>query len=153
MCHYRGAAPAMQDLLGGQVNMIRQHPGALAQVRAGKVARARRHSKERTHLCARRPRDRRDPARFDINSWTTLPVRPSCRPMSTARLSEPSKKALESDDPRPSSSNLAATAIWRTAADTLAFRGRREARLAPDRQGVGRTSRLRPHSPHSPPPS
>lgn len=35
---YRGAAPAMQDLLAGQVNMIFDNiPGALAQVRAGKV--------------------------------------------------------------------------------------------------------------------
>jgi tripartite-type tricarboxylate transporter receptor subunit TctC len=35
---YRGAAPAMQDLLAGQVSMIFDNiPGALAQVRAGKV--------------------------------------------------------------------------------------------------------------------
>ena len=47
------------------------------------------------------------------------------------RLSELSKKALESDDLKAKFLDLAATAIWRSPADTLAYRDSEEARLAP----------------------
>ena len=49
---YRGAAPAMQDLLAGQVSMIFDNiPGALAQVRAGKVRAARCTSRSARPSC------------------------------------------------------------------------------------------------------
>jgi hypothetical protein len=46
-------------------------------------------------------------------------------------LSDLSKKALESDDLRGKFFDLAATAVWRSPADTLAYRDSEEARLAP----------------------
>ena len=48
-----------------------------------------------------------------------------------ARLSELAKKALESDDLKAKFTDLAATAWWMTPADTLAYRDKEEARLAP----------------------
>jgi len=129
---YRGAAPAMQDLLAGQVNMIFDNiPGALAQVRAGKVRALGVTSKERTPVVPDVPGIAETLPGFDINSWTTLTGPAKLPPDVVARLSELSKKALESDDLKAKFLDLAATAIWRSPADTLAFRDAEEARLAP----------------------
>src|SRR5262245_51026638 len=46
-------------------------------------------------------------------------------------LAELSKNALESEDIKAKFIDLAATAIWRSPADTLAYRNSEEARLAP----------------------
>jgi tripartite-type tricarboxylate transporter receptor subunit TctC len=129
---YRGAAPAMQALLAGQVNMIFDNiPGALAQVRAGKVRALGVTSKERTPVVPDVPAIAETLPGFDINSWTTLTGPAKLPPDVIARLSELSKKALESDDLKAKFLDLAATAIWRSPADTLAFRDAEEARLAP----------------------
>ena len=129
---YRGAAPAMQDLLAGQVHMIFDNiPGALSQVRPGKVRALGVTSEKRTPVVPDVPAIAETLPGFDINSWTTLTGPAKLPPDVLARLSELSKKALESDDLKAKFLDLAATAIWRTPADTLAFRDAEEARLAP----------------------
>jgi tripartite-type tricarboxylate transporter receptor subunit TctC len=47
-----------------------------------------------------------------------------------ARLSELSKKALESDDVKAKFADLGSTVRWQTPANTLAYRDSEEARLA-----------------------
>jgi len=47
------------------------------------------------------------------------------------RLSELSKKAIESEDLKAKYADLATTPWWNTPADTLAYRDAEEARLAP----------------------
>ena len=129
---YRGAAPAMQDLLAGQVHMIFDNiPGALAQVRPGKVRALGVTSKDRTPVVPEVPAIAETLPGFDINSWTTLTGPAKLPPDVIARLSELSKKALESEDLKARFLDLAATAIWRSPADTLAYRDSEEARLAP----------------------
>jgi tripartite-type tricarboxylate transporter receptor subunit TctC len=129
---YRGAAPAMQDLLAGQVHMIFDNiPGALAQSRPGKVRALGVTSKERTPVVPDVPAIAETLPGFDINSWTTLTGPAKLPPDVVARLSEFSKKALESEDLKAKFLELAATAIWRSPADTLAYRDSEEARLAP----------------------
>jgi tripartite-type tricarboxylate transporter receptor subunit TctC len=129
---YRGAAPAMQDLLAGQVNMIFDNiPGALAQVRAGKVRALGVTSEKRTPVVPDVPAIAETLPGFDINSWTTLTGPAKLPPDVVARHSELSKRALESEDLKAKFLDLAATAIWRSPADTLAFRNAEEARLAP----------------------
>lgn len=128
---YRGAAPAMQDLLAGQVHMIFDNiPGALAQSRPGKVRALGVTSKERTPVVPDVPAIAETLPGFDINSWTTLTGPAKLPPEIVARLSELSKKALESDDLRAKFLDLSATAIWRSQADTLAYRESEEKRLA-----------------------
>ena len=128
---YRGAAPAMQDLLAGQVHMIFDNiPGALAQSRPGKVRALGVTSKERTPVVPDVPAIAETLAGFDINSWTTLTGPAKLPPEIVARLSELSRKALESDDLKAKFFDLAATAIWRSQADTLAYRESEEKRLA-----------------------
>jgi tripartite-type tricarboxylate transporter receptor subunit TctC len=129
---YRGAAPAMQDLLAGQIHMIFDNiPGALAQSRPGKVRPLGVTSAQRTPVVPDVPAIAETLPGFDINSWTPL-TGPAKLPTEViARLSELSKKALESDDLKARFLDLAATAIWRSPADTLAYRDSEEARLAP----------------------
>lgn len=128
---YRGAAPAMQDLLAGQVHMIFDNiPGALAQSRSGKVRALGVTSKERTPVVPDVPAIAETLPGFDINSWTTLTGPAKLPPDIVSRLSELSKKALESDDLKAKFFDLSATAIWRSQADTLAYRESEEKRLA-----------------------
>ena len=128
---YRGAAPAMQDLLAGQVHMIFDNiPGALAQSRPGKVRALGVTSKERTPVVPDVPAIAETLPGFDINSWTTLTGPAKLPTEIVARLSELSRKALESDDLKAKFFDLAATAIWRSQADTLAYRESEEKRLA-----------------------
>lgn len=129
---YRGGGPAMQDLLAGQVNMIFDNiPGSLAQYRPGKVRGLAVTSKERSPVVPEIPAMAEFLPGYDINSWTTLTGPAKLPPEIVARLSELSKKALESDDLKAKFLDLSATAIWRTPAETLAFRDAEEARLAP----------------------
>ncbi|ODT20753.1 MAG: hypothetical protein ABS35_19110 [Kaistia sp. SCN 65-12] len=129
---YRGAAPAMQDLLAGQIHMIFDNiPGALAQSRPGKVRPLGVTSKERTPVVPDIPAIAETLPGFDINSWTTLTGPAKLPPDVVARLSELSKKALESEDLKAKFLDLAATAVWSSPADTLAYRDSEEARLAP----------------------
>ena len=134
---YRGAAPAMQDLLAGQVHMIFDNiPGPLAQVRAGKVRPLAVTSAKRTPVAPDVPAIAETLPGFDIVSWTTL-TGPAKLPADiVARLSELSKKALESDDLKAKFLDLGATAWWQSPADTLAYRDAEEARLAPVIQQV-----------------
>ncbi|MBN9513516.1 MAG: tripartite tricarboxylate transporter substrate binding protein [Alphaproteobacteria bacterium] len=129
---YRGAAPAMQDLLAGQIHMIFDNiPGALAQSRPGKVRPLGVTSKERTPVVPDVPAIAETLPGFDINSWTTLTGPAKLPPDVVARLSELSKKALESEDLKAKFLDLAATAVWSSPADTAAYRDAEEARLAP----------------------
>jgi tripartite-type tricarboxylate transporter receptor subunit TctC len=122
----------MQDLLAGQVHMIFDNiPGALAQYRVNKVRALGVTSKERTPVVPDVPAIAETLPGFDINSWTTLTGPAKLPPDIVARLSELSKKALESEDLKGKFFDLAATAIWRSPADTLAYRNSEEARLAP----------------------
>jgi tripartite-type tricarboxylate transporter receptor subunit TctC len=129
---YRGAAPAMQDLLAGQIQMIFDNiPGALTQARAGKVRPIAVTSANRTPVVPEIPAIAETLPGFDIVSWTTL-TGPAKLPSDvTTRLSELARKALDSEDLKAKFTDLAATAVWMTPADTLAYRDKEEGRLAP----------------------
>ena len=129
---YRGAAPAMQDLLAGQVSMIFDNiPGALAQLRVGKVRALGVTSKERSPVVPEVPAISETLPGFDINSWTTVTGPAKLPPEVIERLSTLSRQALESADLKAKFLDLSATAMWKSPADTLAFRDSEEARLAP----------------------
>lgn len=129
---YRGAAPAMQDLIAGQVHMIFDNiPGALAQYRPGKVRGLAVTSKDRSPIVPEIPAIAETLPGFDINSWTTVTGPAKLPPEVVARLSALSRQALESEDLKAKFMDLSATAMWRSPADTLAYRDSEEARLAP----------------------
>lgn len=129
---YRGAAPAMQDLLAGQVHMIFDNiPGSLAQARAGKVRPIAVTSAKRTPVAPDVPTISETLVGFDIVSWTTLTGPAKLPPDAISRLSSLTKQALESPDLIAKFQDLGATAWWSSPADALAYRDAEEARLAP----------------------
>lgn len=129
---YRGAAPATQDLLAGQIQMIFDNiPGALTQARAGRVRALAVTSAKRSPVVPEIPAVAETLPGFDIVSWTTLTGPAKLPPEVIARLSDLARKALESEDLKAKFTDLAATAWWMTPADTLAYRDSEEARLAP----------------------
>src|SRR5471030_420653 len=128
----RGAAPAMQDMLSGQIHMMFDNiPGTLTQSRAGKVRPLGVTSAKRTAIAPEIPAISETLPGMDIISWTTLTGPAKMPPDVVSRLSELSKKALESEDLKARFADLATTAWWSTPADTLAYRDAEEARLAP----------------------
>lgn len=129
---YRGGAPAMQDLLAGQVSMIFDNiPGALAQVRAGKVRPIAVTSATRTPVSPETPTISETLVGFDIVSWTALTGPANLPANVVSRLSELSKTALDSEDLKAKFLDLGATPWWQTPAATLAFRDAEEERKAP----------------------
>jgi len=129
---YRGSAPATQDLLAGQIHMMFDNiPGTLTQARAGKVRPLAVTSAKRTEVAPEIPTIAETLAGFDIVSWTTLCGPAKLSPDVIARLSELSRKALESPELKAKFADLGATAWWQTPAATLAYRDSEEARLAP----------------------
>lgn len=125
---YRGDAPAMQDLIAGQVNMYFDNiPGALAQSRLGKVRALGVTLKERSPVVPDVPAIAETLPGFDITSWSML-TGPAKLPTDVvARLSEVSKNALESADLKAKCFDLSVTATWRSPADTAAYRAYEEA--------------------------
>ena len=129
---YRGAAPAMQDMLAGQIHMMFDNiPGTLAQSRAGKVRPIAVTSAKRTPVAPEIPTIAETLPGFDIVSWTTLTGPAKLPPDIVARLSELSKKALESEDLKAKFADQGATAWWQSPAETVAYRASEEKRLAP----------------------
>lgn len=129
---YRGSAPAMQDLMAGQVHMMFDNiPGTLVQARAGKVRPIAVTSLKRTTVAPEIPTVAETLPGFDIVSWSGLTGPAKLPPEIVTRLSELSKATLQSDDLKTKFSDLGATAWWQTPADTLAYRDSEEARLAP----------------------
>jgi tripartite-type tricarboxylate transporter receptor subunit TctC len=129
---YRGAAPATQDLLAGNVDMMFDNiPGPLAQYKAGKVKVLAVSSTERSPVAPEIPTMAETLPGFEMTSWGGL-----CGPAGmpepiVARMSEVVKKALDSDFVKTSFLKQGATPYWTSPADALAFRRAEEARLAP----------------------
>ncbi len=128
---YRGAAPAMVDLMAGQVHMMFDNiPGALAQYRPGKVRGFAVTSLQRSAAAPDIPTLAEFLPGFDIRSWTCL-VGPAKLPAPVVeRMSAVSRKALESPDLIKAYIDLGATAWWSTPQDVTAYRASEEARLA-----------------------
>ncbi len=129
---YRGSAPATQDLLAGQIHMMFDNiPGTLTQARAGKVRPLGVTSLKRTPVAPEIPAIAETLPGMDMVSWTTLTGPAKLPPEVVTRLSELSKKAIESEELKAKYADLATTPWWNTPADTLAYRDAEEARLAP----------------------
>ncbi len=129
---YRGSAPATQDLLAGQIHMMFDNiPGTLTQSRAGKVRPLGVTSAKRTDVAPEIPAIAETLPGFDIVSWTTLCGPAKLPPDVVARLSELSRKALESPELKAKFADLGSTAWWQPPDATLAYRDSEEARLAP----------------------
>jgi len=127
---YKGTAPAMADLLGGQVHFVFDNiPGALAQYRAGKVKGYAVTSAARSPVVPDFPSLAEFLPGYDISSWTML-VGPARIPSAVVeRISMFAKRALESADLKKRYFDRGATAWWSSVAEVSAFRAGEEKRL------------------------
>jgi tripartite-type tricarboxylate transporter receptor subunit TctC len=129
---YRGSAPAMQDLLAGQVDMIFDNiPGAVAQLRAGKVRALGVTSLQRSPVVPEIPAMAEFLPGFDVNSWGGICGPARLPPAMVEKLSALTQKALESEDLKKGYLGQGATPLWMSPDDTAAYRAADEKRLAP----------------------
>ena len=129
---YRGSAPAHQDILAGQVDMMFDNiPGPLGLMKGGKVKAFAVTSKERHPAAPDIPAMAEFLPGFEITSWGGICGPANLPPAMVARLSELLKKALESPAVKEAFDKQGATRRWLNPADTAAYRADNEKRLAP----------------------
>ncbi len=129
---YKGSAPAHQDLLAGQVDMMWDNiPGPLSLMRSGKVRGLAVTSARRHPAVPEIPTMGEYLPGYEITSWGGICAPAGVPPAMVEKLSALSKKALEAESVKKAFDQQGATAIWMNPADTAAFRAGEEKRLAP----------------------
>ncbi len=127
---YRGGAPAMVDLIGGQVHLIFDNiPGALAQYKPGKVKGYGVTSAARSPAVPDMPSLSEFVPGLDLSSWTSLCGPANLPPAVVERISMLSKEALESPELRKAFLDRGATATWMSPKEATAYRASEEKRL------------------------
>ena len=127
---YRGAAPAMTDVIGGQVQMIFDNiPGALAQFKAGKVKAFAVTSAARSPVVPDIPSLSEFLPGYDVSSWTTVTGPAGIPPAVVERISMFTREALEGASLKQEFLDRGATAIWKSPQETSAYRASEEKRL------------------------
>ncbi|MBS0220502.1 MAG: tripartite tricarboxylate transporter substrate binding protein [Proteobacteria bacterium] len=129
---YRGSAPAHQDLLAGQVDMMFDNiPGPLALMRAGKVRGLAVTSLERHPAVPDLPTMAETLPGFEITSWGGICGPAGLPPAMVEKCAALTKTALESAPVKTAFEKQGAVAFWKSPADTAAYRVADEKRLAP----------------------
>jgi tripartite-type tricarboxylate transporter receptor subunit TctC len=129
---YRGGAPALQDLLAGQVDMEFDNiPGPLPQYKTGKLRGLAVTSPQASPVAPELPPMNHFYPGFEITSWGGLCGPAGLPPAMVDKASALSKKALESDALKAAFLAQGATPLWASPADTAQFRRNDEKKLAP----------------------
>jgi len=129
---YRGSAPAHQDILAGQVDMMWDNiPGPLGLMRGGKVKGFAVTSKDRHPSVPDMPAINEVLPGYEITSWGGVCGPAGLPPAMVEKLSALTKKALETAAVKEAFDKQGATSIWMTRADSEAYRAENEKRLAP----------------------
>ena len=140
---YRGSAPAIQDLLAGQVDMIFDNiPGSLAQMRGGKAVGLAVTSLQRSPAAPGIPAMAEFLPGFDINSWGGICGPAGLPPAMVEKLSALSQEGAgerRPEDDLPQAGRDAA--VDEPGRHRRLSRGRRETAGAGD-QGLGRQGGL-----------
>ena len=129
---YRGSAPATQDLLAGQVDMIFDNiPGSLAQMHADKAVGLAVTSLQRSPAAPEIPAMAEFLPGYEVNSWGGICGPAGLPPAMVEKLSALTHKALKSEDLKKGYLGQGATPLWMSPDDTAAYRAADEKRLAP----------------------
>ena len=129
---YRGGAPAMQDMLAGQLDyMFDNISTPLAQYKAGKVRALAVTSPERHPSAPELPTMAEFYPGFDITSWNGLCGPAGLPPAMVEKASALTKRALASERLKAAFLQQAATTFWLSPTDAAAFRRKQEQDLAP----------------------
>jgi tripartite-type tricarboxylate transporter receptor subunit TctC len=129
---YRGSAPAYQDLLAGQVDMMFDNiPGPLGLMRSGKVRGLAVTSKERHPAAPELPTMAEFLPGFEITSWGGICGPAGLPPAMVEKCAALAKKALDSPRVKTAFEQQGATAFWMNPKDTNDYRIADEKKLAP----------------------
>jgi tripartite-type tricarboxylate transporter receptor subunit TctC len=129
---YRGGAPAMQDMLAGQVDtMFDNIPGPLPHARAGKVRAIAVTSLERSPVVPDVPTMNEYLPGFQITSWGGLCGPAGLPPAMVEKASALTQQALARARLKATFLDQGATPFWKSPSDTVAFRRAEEKQLAP----------------------
>ncbi len=120
---YKGAAPAMNDLIGGQIQLMFDNlASSLGQIKAGKVRALAVTTSKRTQLAPDLPTIAESglPG-FDINTWFGLFVPAGTPGAIVERLHDEFVKALDAPDVRAKMQALGAEPVGNTPAQFAAY--------------------------------
>jgi tripartite-type tricarboxylate transporter receptor subunit TctC len=135
---YKGGAPALNDLLGGNVDLLFDNlPGSLPSVRAGAIRPVAVTSKTRLAELPDVPAMAELLPGYELSSWTALIGPANMQPDLVAQINALTVKALK--DPRVEKryADLGAS-IWPTTPEEItAYRDSEEARLLPIMKAAG----------------
>jgi tripartite-type tricarboxylate transporter receptor subunit TctC len=120
---YKGAAPAMNDLIGGRIQLMFDNlASSLAQVRAGRIKALAVTTAKRSALAPELPTVAESglPG-FDISTWFGVFVPAGTPPEAIARLHDEFTRALAAPEVREKVLNLGAEPVGSTPAEFGAF--------------------------------
>lgn len=129
---YKGSAPAHQDILAGQVDMMFDNiPGPLGLMKGGKVKGIAVTSKQRHPAVPDKPTIAEFLPGFEISSWGGVCGPANLPPAMVEKLSALTKQALETPTVKKAFEQQGATNMWLSPQDTAAYRANDEKKLAP----------------------
>jgi tripartite-type tricarboxylate transporter receptor subunit TctC len=135
---YRGAGPALTDLLGGRVDVLFDNlPGSLPSVRAGQVKPVAVTSRTRIPELPDVPAMAEVLPGYEMTSWTALIGSPNMKADLVAQVNALTVKALADPALKARYAELGATPWPTSPAEVRAFRDAEELRLLPIMKAAG----------------
>jgi tripartite-type tricarboxylate transporter receptor subunit TctC len=135
---YKGAGPALTDLLGGRVDLLFDNlPGSLPSVRAGQVKPVAVTAKTRIAELPDVPASAEVLPGYEMTSWTAMIGPANMKPDLVAQINALTVKALADPALKARYADLGATPWPASPAEIRAFRDAEEARLLPILKAAG----------------
>jgi tripartite-type tricarboxylate transporter receptor subunit TctC len=135
---YRGAAPALNDLLGGNVDLLFDNlPGSLPSVRSGAIRAVAVTAKKRIKELPDVPAFAELLPGFEMTSWAALIGPANMPPDLVAQINALTAKALNDPWVQQRYGDLGATTWPTTPQEVSAYRDSEEARLLPIMKAAG----------------
>ena len=135
---YKGAGPALTDLLGGRVDLLFDNlPGSLPSVRAGQIKPVAVTAKTRIAELPDVPAFAEVLPGYEITSWTAMIGPANMKPDLVAQINALTVRALSDPALKARYADLGATPWPVSPAEIKAFRDAEEARLLPVLKAAG----------------
>jgi len=135
---YKGAGPALTDLLGGRVDFLFDNlPGSLPSVRAGQVRPVAVTARKRIAELPDVPAMAEVLPGYEMTSWTSMIGPANLKPELVAQINALTNKALADPGLKARYADLGATPWPTTPAEIKAFRDAEEKRLLPILKAAG----------------